>query len=70
MVANLSGECCIKHEWEEDHLKLEVDLKGHVLVSGEVVEHSEYGQRLRFAFHTDQTVLLPFASELQALREA
>jgi len=70
MATTLSGKCIIKGQWEEDYLALEVNDMGHVLVSGEIFEHSEYGQRLKFAFRTDQTVLLPLARELQLLQEA
>lgn len=70
MASTLSGKCIIKGQWEEDYLALEVNDAGHVLVSGEIFEHSEFGQRLEFAFRTDQTVLLPFAKELQSLFDA
>ena len=70
MAATLFGKCIIKEQWEDDYLALEVDDMGHVLVSGEIFEHSEFSQRLKFAFRTDQTVLLPFANELQLLLDA
>lgn len=43
---------------------------GHVLVSGELLEHGELGQTLRFAFRTDQTMLSPLARNLHMLRDA
>jgi len=70
MAATLSGKCIIKGQWEDDYLSLEVNDAGHVLVSGEIFEHSEFGQRLKFAFRTDQTALLPLAKELQLLLDA
>ena len=70
MAANLEGECIIKGQWEDDFLQLSVNRMGHVQVSGEIFEHSEFGQRLKFAFRTDQTVLLPLAKGLQMLLDA
>ncbi|MCC5829546.1 MAG: hypothetical protein JJU36_08865 [Phycisphaeraceae bacterium] len=70
MAATLSGKCIIKGQWEVDYLAFEVNEMGHVFISGEIFEHQEFDQRLRFAFRTDQTVLLPLASELQLLLDA
>jgi hypothetical protein len=36
-------------------------------VTGEIREHSEFGQPMRFGFETDQTVLVPFARDLDAI---
>lgn len=70
MAAGTSRSCVIKGRWEDDFLRLESNAMGHVLVSGELYEHSEFDQKLRFAFRTDQTVLLPLAKGLQMLQDA
>jgi hypothetical protein len=70
MAAGASGACVIKGQWEDDYLRLESNTMGHVVVSGELFEHSAFDQRLRFSFRTDQTVLLPLASGLQMLQDA
>lgn len=70
MAAGTPGTCEIKGQWEDDYLRLASNAMGHVRVSGEVFEHSEFDQRLRFSFRTDQTVLLPLAAGLQLLQDA
>jgi hypothetical protein len=70
MATSLEGKCTIRGQYEADYVQLEVDGLGHVLVSGELIEHSELRQHLKFAFRTDQTVLLPLARELQLLFDA
>lgn len=70
MAAGTPGACVIKAQWEEEYLRLESNAMGHVLVSGELFEHGEFEQMLRFAFRTDQTVLSPLARNLQMLQDA
>jgi hypothetical protein len=64
------GACTIKGQWEEDFLRVESNKMGHFRVSGEIVEHSEFDQRIRFDFRTDQTILSPLANDLQVLQDA
>jgi hypothetical protein len=61
------GEVTLKGPWETDELRVEMLRNGSVMISGEVTEHSELAQLLRFALRTDQTVLRPFIDELRAL---
>jgi hypothetical protein len=70
MAAGTPGACVIKEEWEDEYLRLESNAMGHVLVSGELFEHGEFEQMLRFAFRTDQTMLSPLARSLQMLQDA
>lgn len=70
MASGEPGECVIKGQWEEDFVQLSSNMMGHVLVSGEFVEPSEFDQRVCFSFRTDQTVLVPLANGLQRLMEA
>jgi hypothetical protein len=67
MAAGAEGKCVIKGQWEEDFLQIEANEMGHVWVSGEILEHSEFDQRLKFAFRTDQTILSHLANDLQVL---
>ena len=64
------GEATIKGMWEEDQVKFTLDKLGHIVVSGQVFERSEYPQEIRFAFPTDQTVLSPLVNDLTRLLEA
>jgi len=70
MATGAEGTCKIKGQWEEDYLQIDSNVMGHVQVSGEVIEHSEFDQRVRFAFRTDQTILSPLANGLQVLQDA
>ena len=64
------GQVSLKGTWETDELNLEMCRKGHVIISGQVTEHSELGQELRFALRTDQTVLGPLIRDLKELYKA
>lgn len=70
MATGKPGTAFIKAEWEEDFLRFQSNDMGHVWVSGEIFEHAELTQRLKFAFRTDQTVLLPLVRDLRVLQEA
>ena len=70
MAAGTPGKVIIKGEYEEDFLEIRSNVKGHVWVSGEICEHSESDQRLKFRFRTDQTILLPLARDLLRLQDA
>ena len=70
MAVAAPGTAIIKGQWEEDFLQIESNAMGHVLVSGEIVEHSEFDQRLKFAFQTDQTILPPLARDLRISQDA
>jgi hypothetical protein len=70
MATNMRGKCVIKGQWEKDFIQLNVNGMGHVCVCGEICEYTEFTQHIKFAFRTDQTVLLPLARELQVLLDA
>ena len=70
MMSGMAGHAIIKGEWETDFLRLESNEMGHVVVSGEITEHSEYQQCLVFSFRTDQTILGPLNDELRRLQDA
>ena len=67
MMSGTAGHAIIKGQWETDFLRLESNEMGHVVVSGEITEHSEYQQCLVFSFRTDQTILGPLNDELRRL---
>ena len=67
MMSGAAGHAIIKEQWETDFLRLESNEMGHVVVSGEITEHSEYQQCLVFSFRTDQTILGPLNDELRRL---
>ena len=70
MMSGAAGHAVIKGQWETDFLRIESNEMGHVVVSGEITEHSEYQQGLVFSFRTDQTVLGPLHDELRRLQDA
>ena len=51
--------------WEEQFLEFDGVGSGRVKVSGDLIEHSEWQQRVQFAFGTDQTCLRPFILSLK-----
>ena len=58
-------------EYEEPYVKFESNDRGHVFVSGELIEYTPpRNQVLRFSFRTDQTVLPRLIADLQELRRA
>lgn len=63
----LTGEAVLKPEWEPQHLRMSGDGLGHILVSGELIEHGPHRQVVRFAFETDQTCLPPLITAFEAL---
>jgi hypothetical protein len=69
--STLSGEAKLGQHFEEPYICLSsVGGRGHILVKGVLVENSEHSQRLEFSFVTDQSVLTPFLTGLQAAAEA
>ena len=60
----LCGEAILKPKYEDDYIKFSGSKSGHVVVEGEIFWHSEFDQKLRFSFQTDQTVLAPFIADL------
>jgi hypothetical protein len=54
--------------WEEQFLEFDGVGSGRVRVSGDLIEHSEWQQRVQFAFGTDQTCLRPFILALKWVR--
>jgi len=70
MATGTPGKAVIKEQCEKDFLKIQSNAMVHVWVSGEIIEHSEFDQRLKFGFRTDQTILLPLARDLLRLQDA
>jgi hypothetical protein len=69
MHAGRPGEALIKGAWEDDYLKFVSNDMGHVFVSGELFEHADPPQSLKFSFRTDQTVLGPLLRDLKPLKD-
>jgi len=67
MDAGEPGEAIIKGQWDDDFIKFESNQSGHVIVTGQMQEHSELSQLLKFGFQTDQTVLGPLVRGLSVL---
>jgi hypothetical protein len=63
----LAGVAELRTPYEADFIRLELGSRGSVAVTGEVREHSDFDQRLRFGFGTDQTVLRPLVRDLEAV---
>jgi len=61
----LAGQARLKPMWEEQFLEFDGVGSGRVKVSGDLIEHSEWQQRVQFAFGTDQTCLRPFILSLK-----
>lgn len=70
MATATAGTAVISQQFEPDFLQFESNEMGHVWVSGEIIELSEFDQRLKFAFQTDQTILPPLARDLRILHHA
>lgn len=61
----LKGEAILKPMWEEQYIRLAGDGSGYIIVSGELVDHSENEQHVRFRFSTDQGCLSRFIADLK-----
>ena len=59
MDRSLSGSAKRKPLYEDALIELTLTHRGGVVVKGEMFEHSEHSQYLKFEFETDQTVLTP-----------
>jgi hypothetical protein len=70
MHAGRPGQITLKGTWETDEVRLEMNSKGHLVVSGSVTEHSDLAQQLHFALRTDPTGLGPLIRDLQAVHQA
>jgi hypothetical protein len=68
MDAGHPGEAMLKGRWEDDHIRFVRNDLGHVTVTGQLHEHSELPQLLKFGFRTDQTVLRPLVCDLLKLK--
>lgn len=66
MDRSLSGSAKLKPLYEDPFIELTLTRRGSVVVKGEMFEHSEHSQHLRFEFETDQTVLKPLIDALRA----
>ncbi len=70
MTEGLSCEAVLKGQWTKDFIQFKMNKLGHVVVTGELFEHSELSQFIKFAFRTDQTVFGPLLRDLTAIHEA
>jgi len=72
-LREMDGGCpkaaTISGRWMPEFVQIRSNEMGHVFVSGELFEHSESPQQLKFSFRTDQTVLGPFLKDFQAVRD-
>jgi hypothetical protein len=66
MDRSLSGSAKLKPLYEDPFIELTLTPRGSVVVRGEVFEHSEHSQHLKFEFETDQTVLKPLIEAVRA----
>ena len=64
----LTGVARLKPMWEPQYIELEASTLGHILVRGELPEHSARRQKLVFEFVTDQTCLMPLISALKSMQ--
>jgi len=66
MDRSLTGSATLKPLFEDPFIELTLTRRGSVVVRGEMFEHSEHSQHLKFEFETDQTVLKPLIDALRA----
>jgi hypothetical protein len=64
MISRLSGSIELRDEFPEPYVKMEIDNLGHVNITGELWDHSQREQHLKFGFKTDQTCLRPLFNDL------
>jgi hypothetical protein len=65
MNKTLKGLALMKPLYEEEYIEFSCDKIGHINVKGEIFEHSEISQHLKFEFVTDQTCLPDFINDLR-----
>lgn len=63
----LVGRARLKPTWEEQFIELEGQGLGVINVSGDLIDHGPWQQRVVFAFRTDQTCLRPLIVDLRQL---
>lgn len=61
----LKGEAVLKPMWEEQYVRIAGDGSGHIVVSGELLDHGGNEQRVSFRFATDQTCLSRLVADLR-----
>jgi hypothetical protein len=66
MDRSLTGSAKLKPLYEDPFIELTLTHRGRVVVRGEVFEHSEHSQHLKFEFETDQTVLKSLIDAVRA----
>jgi len=68
MDQTLVGVAELRTPYDENNfIRLELDFRGSLLVTGESRDYSGFDQSLRFGFITDQTVLAPLARDLRTV---
>jgi hypothetical protein len=61
---HVKGKAWLGDRYEKDFVEVHVQSRGHVSVSGFIVEYDQGRQELRFAFGCDQTFLPPLLNSL------
>lgn len=67
--ASLKGRARLKPEHEEPYIETEGDGRGHLKVSGKLMQMGPEFQTLHFEFSTDQTCLASFIGGLRELQQ-
>lgn len=62
----MTGLAQLKPMWEAQYVEFQGIGLGHIQIRGELIEHGQHQQRLKFEFATDQTCLRPFITSFQA----
>jgi len=65
----LSGEAKLGQEFEEPYVLFRGNGRGHITVSGLLIDSTEHMQKLQFSFKTDQTSLGPFIASLRKVSD-
>jgi hypothetical protein len=67
MYKALEGHAELRHRYEADFVRFEVDARGHVHVSGQLTGNVPDGCSLRWSLDADQTFLPAFISDLDGI---
>jgi hypothetical protein len=65
VYSTLAGEARLQPLYEPQFVLIKSASSGHMDVSGELIEHGAGGQRLKFAFRSDQSCVGLFLEELR-----
>ncbi len=62
----LKGKAELGPDYEREFIRFEASKLGHITVQGELPDHSDHRQLLKFSFGTDQSYLPPFLESIEA----